>query len=72
MKNYRIVKFKDRDYIRFYPQRKFLGLIWINMCAWNNRLYEGFRSYEEAKKEICDTIRKPVIEYLDVNCEELK
>lgn len=72
MKNYRIVKIKDGDYVRFYPQRKVLGLIWINMFAWYNDYYDGFRSYEGAKKELCDTMRKPVIEYLDVNCEGLK
>ena len=72
MKNYRIAKFKDGDYLRFYPQMKFLGLIWTNMYAWNNDYYDGFHSYEEAKKNLCHTIRKPVVEYLDVNCGELK
>jgi hypothetical protein len=71
MKNYRIAKFKDGDYLRFYPQRKFLGLIWITMYAWKD-YYDGFYSYDEAKKKLCDTIRKPVMEYLDVNCEGLK
>jgi hypothetical protein len=72
MKNYRIAKVTDGEFVRFYPQMKFLGLIWTNMYTWNNDYYDGFHSYEEAKKNLCHTIRKPVIEYLDVNCEGLK
>jgi hypothetical protein len=49
-----------------------LGLIWTNMYAWNNDYYDGFHSYEEAKKNLCHTIRKPVVEYLDADCGELK
>ena len=72
MKNYRIAKVIDGDYLRFFPQRKVLGLIWINVFACYNDYYDGFLSYDEANKALCDTIRKPVIEYLDVNCEGLK
>lgn len=71
MKNYRIAKITYGCYSRFYPQVKFLGLIWINMYR-EYAHYDGFHSYEEANKKLCSTIRNPVIEYLDVNCEILK
>ena len=73
MKNYRIkkVEMENGGYVRYYPQVKFLGLFWCNMFDWSN-YYEGFHSYEEANKELCGALRGPMVEYLDVNCEELK
>jgi hypothetical protein len=72
MKNYRIAKVTDGEFVRFYPQRKILGLIWIDMFITLSDYCGWFHSYEEAKKNLCHTIRKPVVEYLDVDCEELK
>jgi hypothetical protein len=68
MKNYRIAKLTNGEFVRFYPQRKILGLIWINLFAWNE-YYDGFSSYEKAKENLCNALRGPMVEYLDVNCE---
>ena len=72
MKNYRIAKVTDGEFVRYYPQRKILGLIWINMFAWMNDYYEGFSSYEKAKDELCNALRGLIVEYLDVDCKDLK
>lgn len=68
MKNYRIKKFVDGDFVRYYPQVKVLGLFWWNMFDWSDYYY-GFRSYDKAKKELCDALKKPKVEYFDVTCE---
>lgn len=68
MKNYRIRKFVDGDFVRYYPQKKILGIFWWDMFSWNE-YYNGFNSYDKAKKELCESLKKPVIEYLDVDCE---
>ena len=70
MTNYRIRKETYGDNSRYYPQMKFLG-IWWDMFGWN-RYYDGFSSYNNAEKELCDCIRGTKQEYFDVNCGELK
>lgn len=67
MKNYRIQKLIVGDFVQYYPQKKILGLFWVNMFAWNE-YYSGFDSYEQAKKALCNAITKPVVEYLEVDC----
>jgi len=68
MKNYRIQKVSYGDCVRYHPQKKILGLFWWNMFDWYE-YYEGFKSYEKAKKELCDALKKPKVEYFDVDCE---
>lgn len=67
MKNYRIQKLIDGDFVRYYPQTKILGFFWVDMFAWAE-YYDGFKSYEQAKKALCNTIKKPIVEYLEVDC----
>lgn len=69
MKNYRIKRVDDGYSVRFYPQVKFLGFIWVNMLDWSN-YYDGFSTYDKAKEELCNAIRKPRVDYYDVDCDE--
>ena len=50
---------------KYYPQEKWFGLFWVNMDRW-------YPSFEEAQAHICYTLRKPVVEYLEVDCGEPK
>ena len=67
MKNYRVKKVEEDEYLtKYYPQIKILGLFWMNMFE-----HPGYYwSFEEAQKAICDYLRGPVIEYLSVDCGE--
>jgi hypothetical protein len=76
MKNYRIKKVIDghstrycRYYpqTRYYPQEKLFGL-WMNMFGFD-RWYSTLQNAQDA---ICEHLRKRVVEYLEVNCEETK
>jgi myosin-crossreactive antigen len=68
MKNYRIKKVTDKYSTRYYPQEKWFGLFWMNMFG-----YDGWYStFEEAQKRIFYVLRKPVVEYLEVDCGENK
>lgn len=67
MKNYRIRKETWGEQIRYYPQVKMLGLFWTDV--FKNEYYDGgFTTFEKAKKELCAYLKRPVIEYLDVEC----
>jgi hypothetical protein len=71
MKNYRIKKVIEPGWLPFYyPQRKVLGLFWVDMFSYNP-IYVGFLSYEDANKALRDAIA-PKVEYLDVNCEGIQ
>lgn len=73
MKNYRIKKVTDGDGTRYYPQHKFLGLFWMNMVHRHFGLdpyWDGsYRTLEESQRNLCNWLKKPIIEYLDVNCD---
>jgi hypothetical protein len=67
MKNYRIKKVTNTHLTRYYPQEKWFGLFWVNMFG-----YDGwYSSFEDAQRRICCVLRKPVVEYLSVDCEVL-
>ena len=53
---------------RYYPQEKFFGLFWVNMFGYDR----WYPSFEEAQARICYVLRKPVVEYLEVDCGEPK
>lgn len=65
MKNIRIKKVTSMYSTKYYPQEKWFGLFWVNMDRW-------YPSFEEAQAHICYTLRKPVVEYLEVGCGEPK
>ena len=70
-KNYRIKKETYGTKTKYYPQRKILGLFWVNMF----RDLDGdvyYDTFEQAQKHLCNYLRKPVVEYLEVNCGENK
>jgi hypothetical protein len=71
MTNYRIKKITQGYTTKYYPQSKFLGLFWVDEDIY------GFDSYEKANRALCDYLRdhylkghlrKPVVEYLEVDC----
>lgn len=70
MKNYRVKKVTDGDTTRHYIQNKKFGLFWANMFGWDDYWDGSFHTFEEAQKHLCDYLRKPVVEYLEVDCGE--
>jgi hypothetical protein len=66
MKNYRIKKVTESNWIGYFPQRKILGLFWIDMFR-SNPYYVGFDSYGDAHEALYCAIRKPEVEYIDVH-----
>jgi hypothetical protein len=71
MKNYRIKKVIYNDTERYYPQQKIIAPLW-----WRNifggTIYSGDGGYatlEEAQEHLCNYLRKPVVEYIDFDCE---
>jgi hypothetical protein len=68
MKNYRIKKVTESNCIMYFPQRKILGLFWIDMFRYNP-YYDGFDSYENAHEALYNAICKPEVEYIDVYFE---
>jgi hypothetical protein len=69
-KNYRIKKVTDEYSTKYYPQIKILGLFWVNMFGHPDYGSCYYWTFEEAQKAICDYLRKPVVEYLSVDCGE--
>lgn len=68
MKNFRVKKVTDQHSTRYYPQEKWFGLFWVNMFG-----YDGwYSSFEEAQRRIFYVLRKPVVEYIEVDCGEPK
>jgi hypothetical protein len=72
MKNYRIKKVTNEISTKYYPQIKILGLFWVNMFGHPDYGGGSYRTFEEAQKAVCDYLREPVIEYLNVDCGEIK
>ena len=69
MKNFRIKKVTDQHSSRYYPQEKLFGLFWwVNMFGPDG----WYPSFEEAQRRIFFVLRKPVVEYLEVDCGENK
>ena len=67
-KKYRIKKITDGYSTRYYPQEKLFGLFWYNLFVDEYR--DGdYSTFEEAQKHLCNYLRKPVVEYLDFDCE---
>ena len=72
MKNYRIKKETYGTKTKYYPQRKILGLFWMNMFGYSDYWDGGYYSFDNAQQELCHYLRKPVVEYLKVDCGENK
>lgn len=71
MKNFRIRKVTDQHSTKYYPQEKLFGLFWVNMFGYDG--YGGwYPSFEDAQDAICEYLRKPMVEYLEVDCGEPK
>ena len=68
LKNFRIKKVTDGHSTRYYPQHKRFGLFWYNLFVDEYR--DGdYSTFEEAQWHLCNYLRKPVVEYLDFDCE---
>ena len=68
MKNYRIKKITDGDGTRYYPQHKLLGLFWVNMFGYPDYWDGSYKTFIEAQRNLCNHLRKPVVEYYSVDC----
>ena len=67
-KNFRIKKVTDGHSTRYYPQHKRFGLFWYNLFVDEYR--DGdYDTFEEAQWHLCNYLRKPVVEYLDFDCD---
>jgi len=50
------------------PQHKRFGLFWYNLFVDEYR--DGdYSTFEEAQWHLCNYLRKPVVEYLDFDCD---
>lgn len=58
----------DGFMVLYYPQKKVLGLFWLNMFSWDHYYQGGFGSYKSAKEALCRAVRRPAVEYFDVDC----
>ncbi len=67
MKNYRIKKVTDGHSTSYYPQQKLFGLFWYNLFE-SEYSSGSYPTFEEAQKQLCNFLRKPVVEYLDFEC----
>ena len=67
-KNYRIKKVTDGDGTRYYPQHKLLGLFWVNMFGLDPYWDGSYLTLKEAQRNLCNHLRKPVVEYYSVDC----
>lgn len=72
MKNYRIQKVTYGYTSRYYPQVKRLGLFWMNVFECEPYGDGGYATFEDAQEVLCNYLKKPTVEYFDVNCEETK
>ena len=68
-KNYRIKKVTDQHSTKYYPQEKLFGLFWVNMFGFEHYWDGSYNTFEEAQDAVCKHLRKPVVEYLDFNCD---
>ena len=77
MKNYRIKKVTDGYSTSYYPQGKKFGFLWwynIFETEWvdgfETEWVDGsYYTFEEAQEHLCNYLRKPVVEYIDFDCE---
>ena len=69
LSNYRIKKVEDGYSIRYYPQRRFLG-IWWNIFGMDPYDNGGFKSFSKAQKALCEHLVPTKVEYFSVNCED--
>ena len=68
VKNYRIKKVTDGYETRYYPQHKRFGLFWYNLFE-DEYMDGSYSTFEKAQKHLCNYLRKPVVEYLDFDCD---
>ena len=69
MTKYRIKKVTDEIGTKYYPQARVFGFLW-----WYNIFVDEYRdgcyfTFEEAQWHLCNYLRKPVVEYLDFDCD---
>jgi hypothetical protein len=66
MKNYRIKKETGEYGTRYYPQGRVFGFLWwYNIFAFDIYCDGCYSTFEEAQKELCKHLRKPVVEYIE-------
>ena len=70
VKNYRIKKVTEYGETKYYPQDKRFGLFWCNMFGWEPYWDGSYWTFEDAQKHLCNYLREPVVEYLEVDCGE--
>jgi len=68
MKNYRIKKQYGMYSIRYTPQEKIL-FWWRNVFDLYSEFDTGFDTLTQAQEALCKHLRKPVVEYIDFDCE---
>jgi len=68
MTQYRIKKQYGMYSIRYTPQKKIL-FWWRNVFDIYSEFDIGFDTLEQAQKALCKHLRKPVVEYIDFDCE---
>ena len=70
MTEYRIKKVTYNDTERYYPQQKIIAPLWWRNMFYCEPYWDGsYATLEEAQKELCKHLRKPVVEYIDFDCE---
>ena len=69
MKNYRIKKVTDGYSTSYYPQGKKFGFLWWYNIFETEWVDGSYYTFEEAKEILCYYLRKPVVEYIDFDCE---
>lgn len=72
MKNYRIKKITYSDGPVYFPQRKILGFLWVNIYECQPYSDGCFTSLEIATEKLCAYIKNlnPKTEYIDVVCKQ--
>jgi hypothetical protein len=70
VKNFRIKKVTEDGETKYFPQHKFLGLFWMNMFGCEPYWDGSYSILEVAQKRMCDYLKEPVVEYLEVDCGE--
>jgi len=72
MTEYRIKKettsYGSFSYDKYFPQQKLFGLFWYNLFE-SEYCSGSYDTFEEAQEHLCNYLRKPVVEYIDFDCE---
>jgi len=68
MKKYRIKKETYGNTTKYYPQKKVI-FWWRNLFAFDVYFDGEYATLEEAQEHLCNYLRKPVVEYIDFDCE---